>query len=170
MSELMIAVYPTEAAATEARDALLALQVASRTAPEDIVMVFHRGPGEIRLRHTVWRDTGKPLGDGRWGMLIGSLFLDDRDPKKERRRGLLALFRKAGLDTDFLRDVSRSLHSGSVAVGMRLHELSPKAAVDRLARLGVQGRILRAELSAEVEADLETIRDVIPDMTGGLVT
>lgn len=163
MSELMIAVYSSEAAAVTARNALLALQVKAGTPPEDIVLVIRQAAGEITLEQSVWKATGKPLGDGRWGMLIGSLFLDERDPRKQKGRGLAPVFRKSGLDGRFLTEVSRALVSGGAAVGMRLKALPAKSAVEALARLAEPGRLLRAELDAEIEAELEKLRDVVPE-------
>lgn len=163
MSELIIIAFESEASATVARDALLAVQQAAGTPPEDIVMVIHKAAGEVTLRQSVRKSDGKPLGDGRWGIIIASLFLDDRDPKKQKRRGLAAVFRRTGLGADFLRDVSHSLVEGGAAVGMRLRALSFKTVLERLAGLDDPGRVMRVALDADVEAGLEAMRDVIPE-------
>jgi uncharacterized membrane protein len=168
VSELIITAFPTEAAAMAARDALIALQLAAKTELEDVILVIRRAEGEITLEQAAWKATGKPLGDGRWGLLIGSLFLDERDPKKQKNRGLAALFRRTGLDLEFIRDVSGALVSGGAAVGMRTRALPPKTVIARLASLDVPGRVMRATLSAEVEAELETLCDVIPDFSAAL--
>lgn len=163
MSELIIIAFASEASAVKARNALLVLQQASGTKPEDIVLIIRKAAGELTVRQTVWKATGKPLGDGRWGMLIASLFLDERDPKKQKGRGLATLFRKTGLDVDFIGKVSQSLVSGGAAVGMRLEALTYSEVTARLASLDDKGRVLRAFMGAEVEAGLEAMRDVIPE-------
>lgn len=168
MSELIIAAFPTETAAMAARDALVRLQLAARTELEDVILIIRRAEGEITLEQAAWKATGKPLGDGRWGLLIGSLFLDERDPKKQKNRGLAALFRRTGLDPDFIRQVSRALVSGGAAVGMRSRALSPKTVIAGLADLDPPGRVMRATLTAEVEAELEKLCDVIPDFSAAL--
>ncbi|MBL9047299.1 MAG: DUF1269 domain-containing protein [Tabrizicola sp.] len=163
VSELMIAVFSSEAAATEARNALVALQLKAGTPPEDIVLVIRESAGEITLAQSVWKATGKPLGDGRWGTLIGSLFLDERDPRTLAGQGLAGMFSRNGLDDDFIRDVSGALVRGGAAVGMRLRSLPAKAVIERLSRLAEPGRLLRAKLDAETEADLAALRDLIPE-------
>lgn len=163
MSELIIIAFSSEAAAIKARDLLVSLQLTAKTSPEDIILVIRKRAGEIRLEQSVWRATGKPLGDGRWGMLIGSLFLDERDAKKQKDQGLAAFFRKAGLETRFLNDVSTALVSGGAAVGMRLQALTAEAVIDTLSKLAEPGRVLRAKLTAEVASELEVIHDFIPE-------
>ena len=163
MSDLIVVAYRSEAAATAARNALLALQQAAGTEPEDIILVTQTGAGQITLEQSVWLATGMPLGDGRWGMLIGSLFLDDRKPAKQSKKGLATLFHKAGLDPAFLQDVSQSLASGGAAVGMRVRKLGAKAVLDRLATLPETGRVMHRALVADVESELEALHDMIPE-------
>jgi uncharacterized membrane protein len=163
MSDLIVAAFRSEAAATAARNALLALQQTAGTEPEDIILVTQTGAGQITLDQSVWLATGMPLGGGRWGMLIGSLFLDGRKPGKRSQKGLAALFRKAGLDVAFLQDVSQSLASGGAAVGMRVRNLGAKAVTDRLAGLPETGKVMHSALSAEVESELAAMHDLIPE-------
>ncbi len=163
MSDLIVVAFRSEAAATAARNALLALQQAAGTEPEDIILVTRTGAGQITLDQSTWHATGLPLGGGRWGMLIGSLFLDDRKPTKQSKKGLAALFRKAGLDAAFLQDVSQSLDSGGTALGMRVRKLGAKAVLDRLASLPETGMVMHRALSADVESDFEALHDVIPE-------
>lgn len=167
MSELIVIAFESEASAVAARDALVALQQDAGTTPEDIVLVIREGEGTLTVEQSIWKATGKPLGGGRWGMLIASLFLDERDPRKQKGRGLAVMFRKTGLEADFLRNVAQSLASGGAAVGMRLHELSSRTVVDRLARLADPGRVMRTALNADVEAELAALRDVIPAIGAG---
>lgn len=163
MSDLIVVAYRSETAATLARNALVAFQQAAATEPEDIILVTQTGAGEIALEQSVWRATGMPLGDGRWGMLIGALFLDDRKPSKQSNKGLATLFHKAGLDAAFLQEVSQSLASGGAAVGMRVRKLGAKAVINRLADLPEAGRVLHRALDAEVESELEALHDLIPE-------
>lgn len=163
MSDLIVVAYRSEAAATAARNALVALQQAAGTEPEDIILVMQTKAGEIRLEQSIWLATGMPLGDGRWGMLIGSLFLDDRKPTKQTKKGLAALFYQSGLDSAFLQDVSRSLASGGAAVGMRVRKLGAKAVMDRLASLPEAGRVMHRTLSGDVESELAALLDLFPE-------
>lgn len=163
MSDLIVVAYRSEADATAARNALVVFQQAAGTQPEDIILVTQTKAGEITIEQSVWLATGMPLGDGRWGMLIGSLFLDDRKPTKRSKKGLAALFHKAGLDAAFLQDVSQSLVSGGAAVGMRVRKLGAKAVMDQLASLPETGRVMHRALDAEVESELEALHDRIPE-------
>jgi uncharacterized membrane protein len=163
MSDLLVVAFNSESAATVARNALVTLQQAAGTEPEDIILVMQTKAGEITLEQSIWLATGMPLGGGRWGMLIGSLFLDDRKPSKQTKKGLTALFHKAGLDAAYLQDVSRSLESGGAAVGMRVRKLGAKAVIDRLASLPETGHVMHRALSASVESELEAMLDLIPE-------
>lgn len=163
MSDLIVVAFSNQAAATVARNALVALQQAAGTAPEDIILVTQTRAGQITLEQSIWLATGMPLGDGRWGMLIGSLFLDDRKPSQQSKKGLSTLFHKAGLDAEFLQDVSRALASGGAAVGMRVRKLGAQAVIDRLASLPETGRMMHRPLSAEAESELEALHDLIPE-------
>jgi len=163
MSDLIVVAFRSEAAATTARNALVALQQAAGTEPEDIILVTQTKAGEITIEQSIWLATGMPLGDGRWGMLIGSLFLDARKPTAQSKKGLAALFNKAGLDAAFLQDVSQSLASGGAAVGMRVRKLGAKAVLDRLASLPEAGRVMHRALGAEVESELAALHDLIPE-------
>jgi hypothetical protein len=51
---------------------------------------------------------------------------------------------------------------------MRARALPPKTVIARLASLDVPGRVMRATLSAEIEAELEKLCDVIPDFSSAL--
>lgn len=163
VSELIVIVFSSEAAATQARDALVMLQYNARTTPEDIVLITRKAAGKITLQQSIERKTGKTLGDGRWGMLIGTMFLDERDPNMKKAKGLSYLLGKTGLDASFIREVSQALVSGGAAVGMRRQELSAKVMTDTLAKLPEPGRVIRTLLSPEVEANLEAMQDQIPD-------
>lgn len=162
MSELIIAAYRSQNAAFVAGESLAALQQDAGTEPEDIVVVTRDTTGRVSVNQSIDIASGKPLGGGRWGTLIGMLFLDRRKPI-EGGAGLAAQFRTAGLDAPFLQDVALSLEPGGAAVGMRVRLLGAKRVVDRLQQLAGNPRILQTRIGAEAEEALYDMQGQIPD-------
>lgn len=162
MSDLIIAVYRSETAAFVAGDNLVALQQAAGTEPEDIVVVTKDASGRVSMNQSIELSTGEPLGGGRWGALIGLMFLDTgkRQPKD---KGLAAQFRAAGLDAKFVQDVGSSLEKGGAAVGMRVRLLGRERVVDKLKGLKGNPKILWTRLSPDAEETLIDMQNQIPE-------
>lgn len=166
MSDLIIAVYHSRTAAFVAGESLAALQQSAGTQPEDIVVVTRDDLGRISINQSTDLATGVPLGGGRWGALIGLLFLDRRKPQSGGT-GLAAQFRAAGLDDRFLQDVAQSLGNGGGAVGMRVRLLGRDRVIDRLTNLKGNPNILWTRLSPDADEALFEMQGQIPLPTLG---
>lgn len=162
MSDLIIAAYRSQNAAFVAGESLAALQQEAGTEPEDIVVVTRDATGRVSVNQSIDLATGKPLGGGRWGALIGMLFLDRRKPVVGGL-GLASQFRTAGLDAGFLQDVVLSLDPGGAAVGLRVRLLGARRVVERLQQLAGSPRILQTRIGAEAEEALYDMQGQIPD-------
>ncbi len=162
MSDLIIAVYRSQNAAFVAGESLAALQQEAGTEPEDIVVITRDATARVSVNQSIDLATGKPLGGGRWGALIGMLFLDARKPMVGGQ-GLASQFRTAGLDSGFLQDVVHALDAGGAAVGLRVRLLGAKRVTDRLKELPGNPRILQTRIGAEAEEVLYDMQGQIPD-------
>lgn len=162
MSDLIIAVYRNQTAAFVAGENLAALQQAAGTEPEDIVVVTRDQSGRVSINQSIDLATGAPLADGRWGALIGLLFLDP-GRKSQRDKGLGARLRATGLDGQFLQDIDKSLDKGGSAVGLRVRLLGRDRVIDKLKSLKGSPKILWARLSPDAEDALIDMQDQIPE-------
>lgn len=162
MSDLIIAVYRSETAAFVAGDNLVALQQAAGTEPEDIVVVSRDGSGRVAVNQSIELSTGEPLGGGRWGALIGLMFLDS-GKGQPKDKGLAAQFRAAGLDAKFVQDVGSSLEKKGAAVGMRVRLLGRDRVLEKLKSLKGNPKILWTRLSPDAEETLIDMQNQIPD-------
>lgn len=167
MPELMIIVLDDEGAAFAAGEALVLMQQGGPALMEDVVVVTRGPDGTVRLNHSVDLATGRAIGGGSWGTLIGLIFVPDADevkgggevkrggeakPGDEAKPGMAAKLAGLGLDADFLRAARHSLDHGGAAVGLVLRNLSAEVVLERLARFSP--RPLRATLDPQTEAAL----------------
>ena len=76
MSDLIIAIYRSQDVAFVAGEMLAAFQQEAGVEPEDIVVVTRDGADRLAVNQSIDLATSAPLGGGRWGMLIGMMFLD----------------------------------------------------------------------------------------------
>lgn len=162
MSDLILLAYRSQTAAFVAGEALAVLQQEAGTEPEDIVVVTRDATGRVSVNQSTDLATGRPLGGGRWGTMIGMLFLDRRKPV-QGGKGLAAQFLEAGLEGAFLQAASRSLDSGSAVVGMRVRLLGAKAVLDRVRSLKGEPTILQTRLDAATEETLYDMQAKIPE-------
>lgn len=162
MSDLIIAVYRNQSAAFSAGETLAALQRSAGTEPEDIVVVTRDKSGRVTINQSISLATGAALAGGRWGALIGLLFLDPVKPHP-KGKGLGAQFRAAGLDDRFLQDVGRSLAKPGAAVGLRVRLLGRDRVVDALKGTKGSPRILWTRLGPDAEEALADMQDRIPE-------
>jgi uncharacterized membrane protein len=162
VSDLIIAVYRTQAAAFAAGEALAALQKSAGTEPEDIVVVTKDTSGRVSINQSISLATGQPLGGGRWGALIGMLFLEPQKPAP-KAKGIGARFRAAGLDDRFLLDVGRSLTKQGAAVGLRVRLLGKDRVLDSLKEMKGNPKILWTRLGPDAEEALIDMQDQIPE-------
>ncbi|WP_128516324.1 DUF1269 domain-containing protein [Tabrizicola thermarum] len=162
MSDLILAFYRTPSAAFAAGQALAAFQRAAGTEAEDIVVVTRDGTGRVQVNQSIDMATGRPLGGGRWGALIGLLFLDERDPRSGPG-GLAAQFRAVGLDEGFLQDATTALDKTGAVIGMRVRLLGRDRVTRRLTGLAGNPMLLWTRLSAETEEALLDMQSQIPE-------
>lgn len=162
MSDLIIAAYRSQTAAFVAGERLAVLQQEAGTEPEDIVVVTRDATGRVSVNQSIDLASGKPLAGGRWGALIGLLFLDRRKPV-EGGVGLASQFRAAGLDSGFLQEVATLLDAGDAAVGMRVRLLGAKRVTETLQKQAGNPRILQTRIGAEAEEALYDMQGQIPD-------
>lgn len=161
MSDLILAVYGSQNAAFVAGESLAALQQEAGVEPEDIVVVTRTAAGRVSVNQSIDLATGKPLGGGRWGALIGMLFLDRRKPTGSGR-GLAEQLHAAGLDADFLQEVSQAPDSKGAVVGLHVRMLGVERVRSRLNGLTGSPKILHTRLSVETEEALYDLHAQIP--------
>lgn len=161
MSDLILAIFRSETAAFVAGEKLAVLQQQAGTEPEDIVVITRDATGGISVTQSVDVATGRALGGGLWGALIGMLFLDKRRPVTGGK-GLSSQFRTAGLDAAFLQDVAASLDAGGAALALRVRLLGARRVRDWFAALPEKPRVLSTRLSAEAEEALIDMQAQIP--------
>jgi uncharacterized membrane protein len=161
VSDLIIVLYGSQNAAFVAGEALAVFQQEAGTEPEDIVVVTRAETGRVSVNQSIDLATGRPLGGGRWGTLIGMLFLDRRKPG-EQDRGLTARLLEAGVEQSFLLAVGQALDKGGAAVGMRVRLLGANRVLDRVKALKGAPKILQTRLSAETEDALYDMQNQIP--------
>lgn len=162
MSDLILLAYRSQSAAFVAGEALAVLQQEAGTEPEDIVVITRDPSGRISVNQSTDLATGLPLGGGRWGTLIGMLFLDPRKPLPGGK-GLAAQLLEAGLDAAFLQAASRSLTAGTAVVGLRVRLLGADAVLDRVKSLTGAPTILQARLDPATEDALYDMLAQIPE-------
>lgn len=162
MSDLIIAAYRSQNAAFVAGERLAALQQEAGTEPEDIVVVTCDAMGRVSVNQSIDLASGTPLGGGRWGALIGMLFLDRRKPV-EGGVGLSSQFLAAGLDSAFLQEVAALLETGGAAVGMRVRLLGAIRVKEALQKQAGNPRILQTRIGAQTEEALYDMQGQIPD-------
>ena len=166
MSDLIIAVYRSPPPAFHAGESLARLQQAAGTEPEDIVVVTRDTSGRVTINQSISLATGEPQAGGRWGALLGLMFLDQRK-QQETGNGIGAQFRAAGLDDRFLQDVARGLQNDGAAVAMRVRLLGKDRVIDALQGLNGSPKILWTRLSPEAEAALVDMQMQIPETVPG---
>lgn len=162
MSDLILLAYRSPSAAFVAGEALAVLQQEAGTEPEDIVVVTKDGSGRVSLNQSINLATGQPLGNGRWGTLIGLLFLDERKPV-QGGMGLSLRLLEAGLDATFLRSAGEALAKGGAVVGLRVRLLGAEQVLKRVRALKAVPTVLQTRLSAAAEDALYDLQAQIPE-------
>lgn len=161
MSDLILLVYRSQNAAFVAAEAIAVLQQDAGTEPEDIVVVTRDAAGRVSVEQSIDLATGRPLGGGGWGALIGMLFLDQRQPRPQGK-GLSSRFLDAGLTASFLDDLGRALEPGGAVIGLRVRLLGADRVLDRAKALRGDPRVLRTRLSPTTEEALHDMQSQIP--------
>lgn len=162
MSDLILLVYRSQSAAFVAGEALAVLQQEAGTEPEDIVVVTRDVTGRISVNQSTDMATGLPLGGGRWGTMIGILFLDSRKPVPNGK-GLSSQLLATGLDESFLRSAGQALEMGTAMVGLRVRLLGADRVLNRIKALKDAPKVLRTRLDAATEEALYDMQAQIPE-------
>lgn len=162
MSDLILLAYRTPGAAFVAGEALAVLQQEAAVEPEDIVVVTRDAAGRVTVNQSIDLATGRALGGGGWGTLIGMLFLDGRKPVP-KGNGLAAQFLAAGLDASFLQSAGTALTRDGAVVGLRVRLLGAERVLDRVGTLKGAPKVLRTRLSPETEEALYDLLAQIPE-------
>jgi uncharacterized membrane protein len=160
MSDLIIVNFRSAKAAFDAGAALAQWQGQSGAEPEDIVVLTRSPTGTVSVNQSVNRATGKTLGGGRWGIVIGMLCLDQPGTADGALR---ARFRVAGLEEGFLRDMDRVPPKTGAAVGMRVRNLGADRVAGFLKAQAGAGKLIRTRLSAHAEDSLFLVQAELPD-------
>lgn len=166
VSDLILLVYRSQSAAFVAGEALAVLQQEAGTEPEDIVVVTKDATGRVSVNQSIDLATGRPLGGGRWGTMIGMLFLDSRKPATDGR-GLSAQLLDTGLEEGFLRETGKALEKGGAVVGLRVRLLGADRVLERIKTLKEAPKVLRTRLGAGTEEALYELQALIPDRALG---
>ncbi len=161
MSDLIILVYRNQTEAYVSGETLVVLQQEAGTEPEDIVVVTRAADGRVSVNQSIDLASGEPLGGGRWGTLLGMMFLDTRKPKPGGK-GLAAQFAEAGLDEKFVVAVGQALKKGEAAVAMRVRLLGTDRVLEKVKTLKGTPKVIRTRLSADTEDALHDLQDQIP--------
>jgi uncharacterized membrane protein len=156
MTHLVLVRFPDFLAAQTAGVALATLQDRVGTEAEDIVIVSQGSATSVKLDHLTRPSTGRALGGGRWGTLIGTLFAADPGSKS-------GPFRRAGLAPAFLDTAAALLDGGGAVLGLRVRLLGLDRVLDRLSTLAVTGRVLHTKLSPASEAALAEMAAEVPE-------
>ena len=162
MSDLILLVYRSQSAAFVAGEALAVLQQEAGTEPEDIVVVTRDVTGRISVNQSTDMTTGLPLGGGRWGTMIGILFLDSRKPVPNGK-GLSSQLLATGLEEGFLRSAGQALEMGTAVVGLRVRLLGADRVLNRIKALKDTPKVLRTRLDAATEEALYDMQAQIPE-------
>ncbi|WP_328327051.1 MULTISPECIES: DUF1269 domain-containing protein [unclassified Streptomyces] len=158
MSNLFVVAYDDVATANQVRDKVVTLSRQHLIDLEDVVVVERReSDGKIKLHQGMNLTAAGATGGALWGGLIGMLFLA---PLLGAAVGAAAgaaggAVSDAGVNDDFMREVSQNLRPGSAA----LFALAKSEAVDKvvaeLAPFG--GQLVQTSLSTEDEEHLKSM-------------
>jgi len=118
--------------------------------------------GRISVNQSTDMATGLPLGGGRWGTMIGILFLDSRKPVPNGK-GLSSQLLATGLEEGFLRSAGQALEMGTAVVGLRVRLLGADRVLNRIKALKDTPKVLRTRLDAATEEALYDMQAQIPD-------
>lgn len=156
MSDLMIAVFSTPAAARLAAEALASVQDKARVEAEDIAVVTRGTDGAVTLDFLTRRDSGRALGGGRWAATIALLFLDGE-------LGRPSVVVNAGLDPRFVNQLPATLANGAAAIVVRVRKLGTDRAVATLCKQRGYVQAIHTRMTAATETALRAVHDALPE-------
>ncbi|MEU0371271.1 DUF1269 domain-containing protein [Streptomyces sp. NPDC006283] len=156
MSDLFVVAYNDLATAHQVRDRLVSMTREHLVELEDIVVVERREKdGKIKLHQAVNETAAGAAGGALWGGVIGMLFLV---PFLGAAVGAAAgaaggALTDAGVNDDFMREVSANLRPGAAAVFALVKQAPKGRVVSEIAQFG--GQLVQTSLSHEEEEQLK---------------
>lgn len=156
MSNLVAVVFEDESTAFEMRAALIKMQKQNLIDLEDSVVVTRDAKGKVRLDQATNLTTAGAIGGGFWGLLIGLLFLN---PLVGAAVGattgaITARFKDIGVNDEMVRDVGRSLHTGTSALFVLVRRATVDKVLDGLKAFAGKGTIYQSSLNKDDEGAL----------------
>ena len=160
MADLLVIGFDSEERAEEVRRRLLAMQKEYLIQLGDAVVAVKRPDGNVKLKQLVNPVAAGAMSGVIWGSLIGLLFMMPLagaavGAASGALGGKLADF---GIDDDFMREASKTLHSGDAALFLLIRKMTTEKVMAELKGSG--GRILRSSFDDAKEAEL---RDALQD-------
>ena len=154
MSELVVIAYDDQYRAAEVLATLRRLQSEYLIDLEDAVYVTKDGEGKIKLHESTNLTAAGAAGGGFWGLLIGLLFFA---PLAGLAVGagagaIAGKLTEAGIDTQFMRELSVRLAPGSSALFVLVRHANADRVVPEIEVFG--GSVVRTSLKPDAEARL----------------
>ena len=162
MSDLIVIGFNTELKADEMLHKLSLMQKKHLVDLEDAVVVIKNLQGKINIKQSYDLVTSGAIGGGFWGSLIGLLFLH---PLLGVTAGIASgalggALTDIGIDDNFIKDLSTTLHPASSALFILVRKVTPDKVLEELRPFG--GEVLHTSLSksdeASPQAALEGVR------------
>ena len=155
MAKLIAIGYSDETTALEAEEEAQRLADDGIIQPDAIAAIIRKKNGKFKVvtnHHTVGSGTTYGM---LWGLLFGVLFFV---PVFGMAVGaglgaLMGKLEKAGLDTEFQRQVRGMLEPGTSALFLIVERVEPDKAIEALGKYG--GTVLQSSLSPEAEEQLQ---------------
>lgn len=155
MSNLVVVGFDNELKADEVLHRVGELQREHLVDLDDAVVVIKNQKGKVKVKQSYDLVTSGAIGGGFWGSLIGLLFLH---PLLGVTFGiasgaLTGALTDIGIDDDFIKELGKTLESGTSALFLLVRKATPDKVLDELRPYG--GKILKTSLSKSDEASLK---------------
>ncbi|MGQ4650569.1 DUF1269 domain-containing protein [Lyngbya aestuarii] len=155
MSDLIVIGFNDEFKADEVLLKLAKMQKEHLVDLEDAVVVVKNKKGKLKVKQTLDLVTAGAAGGSFWGLLIGLLFLH---PLLGVTVGIVSgalsgALTDVGIDDDFIRELGKTLESGTSAIFILARKVTPDKVLEELKPF--DGKVLRTSLSNVEEANLK---------------
>jgi uncharacterized membrane protein len=155
MSNLIVIGFDDEHTAFKMRVELVKLQKEYLIDMEDVVVVTKDDNDKVKLHQAVNLTAAGAVSGSFWGMLVGMIFFN---PLLGAAAGagagaLSGKFSDIGIDDNFIKELGKTLTSGTSAIFVLLRKATPDKVLDALQGFG--GTVLKASLTADKEETLK---------------
>jgi uncharacterized membrane protein len=155
MSDLIVIGFNDEFKADEVLLKLAKMQKEHLVDLEDAVVVVKNQKGKLKVKQTLDLVTAGAAGGSFWGFLIGLLFLH---PLLGVTVGIVGgalsgALNDVGIDDDFIRELGKTLETGTSAIFILARKVTPDKVLEELKPF--DGKVLRTSLSNVEEANLK---------------